>query len=57
VSTVRDADVILYLRNGAIAERGTHAELIAQGGLYFDLFRRQQLALEVETLAHGIIPA
>jgi ATP-binding cassette subfamily B protein len=53
VSSVRDADVIVYLRDGAVAERGTHAELVARRGLYYELFRRQRLALEVESLAQG----
>lgn len=41
LSTVRDADVILVLEDGAIVERGTHAELIARRGLYHYLARRQ----------------
>jgi ATP-binding cassette subfamily B protein len=53
VSTVRDADVIVYLRNGAVAEQGSHAALMARGGLYYEMFRRQQLALEVETVGDG----
>ncbi|MBN6033679.1 peptidase domain-containing ABC transporter [Amycolatopsis sp. 195334CR] len=41
LSTVRDADVILVLDNGRIAERGRHDELLALGGTYTDLVRRQ----------------
>ncbi|MSZ62900.1 MAG: ATP-binding cassette domain-containing protein, partial [Actinobacteria bacterium] len=44
LSTVRDADQILVLDKGAIVERGTHDELVAQGGLYSDLYNRQDLA-------------
>jgi ATP-binding cassette subfamily B multidrug efflux pump len=53
VSTVRDADLIVYLRNGAVAEQGSHAELMARRGLYYELFQKQRLAREVETLAYG----
>jgi ATP-binding cassette subfamily B protein len=50
ISTVRDADMIAYLRGGAIIERGTHAELLAQRGAYFSLYQRQSLEREVATL-------
>ena len=41
LSTIRDADQILVVDEGRIAERGTHAELLAAGGLYADLYRTQ----------------
>ena len=41
LSTVRDADQILVLRDGRIAERGRHEELLAAGGLYAELYRTQ----------------
>jgi ATP-binding cassette subfamily B protein/subfamily B ATP-binding cassette protein MsbA len=41
LSTIRDADLILVIEEGRIAERGTHASLLAAGGLYADLYRRQ----------------
>jgi ATP-binding cassette subfamily B multidrug efflux pump len=50
ISTVRDADMIIYLRGGAIIEQGTHEELLAQHGAYFSLYRRQSLEREVATL-------
>jgi ATP-binding cassette subfamily B protein len=43
LSTVRDADQILVLEKGTIVERGTHDELVAQGGLYSELYNRQDL--------------
>jgi ATP-binding cassette subfamily B protein len=41
LSTVRNADVILVLERGRIVERGTHAQLLAAGGLYSDLYTTQ----------------
>jgi ATP-binding cassette, subfamily B, multidrug efflux pump len=41
LSTILNADQILVIHNGELAERGRHAELLAQGGLYAKLFRLQ----------------
>ena len=41
LSTVRAADAILVIVDGRIAERGTHTELLAAGGLYEELYRTQ----------------
>src|SRR5687767_15478518 len=40
-STVRMADRIVVLRNGAVEEEGSHEELLAKGGLYEELFAMQ----------------
>ena len=47
VSTVKDADRIIVLDHGRIAEQGRHAELVAAGGLYADLHQRQMLEEEL----------
>ncbi len=47
VSAVQDADQILVLDEGRVAERGTHAELVEAGGAYATLYRKQQLEAEL----------
>lgn len=41
LSTIRNADQVLVIDEGRIVERGKHEDLLAQGGLYADLYRRQ----------------
>jgi ATP-binding cassette, subfamily B, multidrug efflux pump len=48
LSTVRDADLIVVLQDGRIVERGAHAELLAAGGQYADLYQKQLLEEELE---------
>jgi ATP-binding cassette subfamily B protein len=48
ISTVKDADEILVLDRGRIIEHGTHASLVALGGLYADIYRRQLLSDELD---------
>lgn len=43
LSTIAHADQILVLEQGRIVETGKHEELVAKGGLYFDLYQRQSL--------------
>ena len=47
ISTVRDADLIFVLDHGRIAERGHHDALVARGGLYAALYRKQLLEEEL----------
>ena len=51
ISTVKDADFIIVLSEGAIAEKGTHEELIKAGGIYTDLYYKQLLEKELEELS------
>lgn len=48
ISTVKDADEILVLDGGGIAERGSHHELLRLGGRYAQMYRRQLLEEELE---------
>lgn len=48
VSTVQHADIILVLDEGHICERGTHSELVAQDGIYGEMYKRQLLEDELE---------
>ncbi|HKE08319.1 MAG TPA: ABC transporter ATP-binding protein [Candidatus Acidoferrum sp.] len=47
-STVREADQIVVLKDGALIERGTHDELLARQGYYADLYQKQLLEEELE---------
>jgi ATP-binding cassette subfamily B protein len=48
LSTVISADEIIVLKDGTIAERGTHVSLIAAGGLYASMWSRQREAIQAE---------
>ena len=50
LSTIRSADQVLVLNEGEIIERGTHNELLAQGGFYYDLYMSQFRRQETLTL-------
>ena len=56
LSTVRDADQILVLDKGVIAEQGTHSELINQGGMYQSIYELQ-LRPQEEVLLEAALPA
>jgi len=48
ISTIKDADQIVVLDNGEIAERGSHQELLLNDGLYARMYRRELLRQELE---------
>ena len=52
ISTVRDADMIVYLRGGKIIELGTHDELVAERGAYYEVYQRQKLVRQLESMKH-----
>src|SRR6476646_9791398 len=56
ISAIRDASWIIVLEKGMVVEQGKHAELMAMGGRYWSLLRRQQLldAVESDTLASDV---
>ncbi len=49
LSTIKNADVILVLNHGVIAEKGTHDELMAKGGLYYELYTMSAQKAESES--------
>ena len=48
LSTIREADVILVMKDGKIIEQGNHEELLAKGGFYADLYTSQFEQSEVQ---------
>lgn len=50
VSSVKDADMIMYLHDGSIAEQGSHEELMKLNGMYAELYKSQLLEMELEQL-------
>ena len=50
ISTVKDADQIIVLSDGKIAEQGTHNQLVELGGIYADLHQKQLLEKELEEI-------
>ena len=42
LSTIRNADRILYIENKGIAEEGTHEQLLKRRGLYYNLYKNMQ---------------
>ena len=58
LSTIRDADIIMVVGGGAILERGTHAELMAQRGSYYKMVISQMgMGLDGQTAGNTVEPA
>jgi ABC-type multidrug transport system fused ATPase/permease subunit len=50
ISTVKNADRIIVLEHGLIAETGSHDELLAHNGIYADMYTRQLLEEEISAM-------
>jgi ATP-binding cassette, subfamily B, multidrug efflux pump len=50
ISTVQHADQIVVIEDGGIAEQGTHTSLVDHGGIYADMYERQQLTQELDEI-------
>jgi ATP-binding cassette subfamily B protein len=48
ISTIHDADLIVVIKDGEIAEQGTHKELVIKRGIYANMYRQQRLQEELE---------
>ena len=56
LSTIKDADKIVVLKNGLIAEEGTHNELMAEGKIYKELYHLQDAPVHLQTIVHPVSP-
>lgn len=54
LSTIRDADIILMMKGGKIVERGTHRELMALRGAYYNLYTTQFAKTTLDQLAESL---
>ncbi len=57
LSTIRNADQVLVVKDGEIVERGTHDELIAKQGVYYDLYMSQFRREEQPAAVNAPVPA
>ncbi|NLL49545.1 MAG: ABC transporter ATP-binding protein, partial [Firmicutes bacterium] len=51
ISTLQGADQILVLEEGMITQRGTHDELVLEDGLYKELYQKQLLEEQIESVS------
>jgi ABC-type multidrug transport system fused ATPase/permease subunit len=56
LSTIRGATQILVIDHGRIIERGTHEQLLAAGGLYSSLYRRQMDLADHDVTPDDLVP-
>ena len=54
ISTIQNADIIMVLEDGTAKEIGTHTELLAQDGIYRDMFEQQQLEAAGQSQTEGL---